>query len=58
MYYMYGTISLPKDLLDEIEHIVTTIPLGYRNKTEFIVEAIRDKVIKIKSEISTDRVKS
>ncbi len=57
MHYMYGTVSIPKDLVDEVELILNETHLGYRTKTEFIVEAIREKVLKIKLELNTERLK-
>lgn len=45
MHYMYGTVSLPKDLLEVIGQLIQNSNLGYRTKTEFIVEAVRDKIL-------------
>lgn len=37
----YTGISLPKELIDEIEKIVKNKKYGYSSKTEFVKEAIR-----------------
>jgi len=41
----YKTIKIPDPLLNEIERIIKDNPqLGYRNRSEFIMEAIREKI--------------
>lgn len=37
----YSSISLPSELLKEIEKIITNKSLGYKSVAEFIKEAIR-----------------
>ena len=45
----YTTVKIPDTLLDTVERVIRGNPeLGYRNRSEFIVEAIREKVTRIK----------
>lgn len=44
----YTTVKIPDPLLEEVERIIRSNPqFGYRNRTEFIVEAIREKLANI-----------
>lgn len=44
----YTTVKIPDPLLEEIERIIRNNPqFGYRNRSEFIVEAIREKLTNI-----------
>jgi metal-responsive CopG/Arc/MetJ family transcriptional regulator len=48
----HKTIKLPEDLLDNIEEIIKKNPeLGYVSTPEFIKEAVRIHIKKIKEEI-------
>ncbi len=43
----YTTVKIPDTLLDTVEKVIRDNPeLGYRNRSEFIVEAIREKVVR------------
>jgi len=54
----HQTVSLPKDLLDEVKNLVKQGELkGYRNHTEFIIEAVRMRVQNIKNPPSDEAVK-
>lgn len=45
----YTTVKIPDPLLDEVENTIQKNPqFGYRNRSEFIVEAIREKITEIK----------
>lgn len=45
----YKGISIPKEMFDEIEKVIKEHPeLGYSSITDFIKEAIREKIVKIK----------
>lgn len=45
----YTTVKIPDPLLEEIELVIQKNPqYGYRNRSEFIVEAIREKITSIK----------
>ncbi|MEM1581601.1 MAG: ribbon-helix-helix domain-containing protein [Candidatus Bathyarchaeia archaeon] len=48
----YISVKLPKELMDEIDRIVSTGTLGYRSRMEFIKDAVRDKILRLRSEIS------
>ncbi|WP_287950955.1 ribbon-helix-helix domain-containing protein [Acidiplasma sp.] len=49
MVTSYTTIKVPDELLKEIEKLIKDHPeLGYRNRSEFIIEAIRDRIILLK----------
>ena len=41
----YTTIKIPKTLAKEIELLIKELNLGYRNRSEFIIETIRNRVI-------------
>ena len=44
----YTTVKIPDPLLKEVERIITSQKnLGYRNRSEFIVEAIREKILRL-----------
>jgi Arc/MetJ-type ribon-helix-helix transcriptional regulator len=42
--HKYTTIRIPKELLDEVDQIIRLRKRGYRNKSEFIIEALRKRV--------------
>ena len=42
----YKTISIPEELYHEIESLLGS--LGYRTVTEFVKEAIRDKIKEVR----------
>ncbi|MHA1403787.1 MAG: ribbon-helix-helix domain-containing protein [Candidatus Helarchaeota archaeon] len=42
----YVTIKIPKDLIESIEDYIKNTKLGYRNRTELIIEAVRTKISK------------
>ena len=44
---MYDTIKLPHDLVLKVEKAISTSEMGYRNRSEFIIEAVREKVQQI-----------
>lgn len=44
----WQTVGLPKDLLDMIDRIIEDGKLGYTSKSEFIKEAIREKILRLK----------
>lgn len=51
----YRGITLPKELIDEIEKIVKIEQFGYKTNAEFIKEAIREHLIKRKKELTADK---
>ncbi len=44
----YVTFSIPANLVDEIIEIIKTSKKGYKTQTEFLKEAIREKLDKEK----------
>ena len=42
----YVTVKIPKDLANLVDKLIENSLLGYRSRTEFIIEIIRDKIIK------------
>lgn len=44
----YVTFSIPSDLVNEIEDVIKTSKKGYKTQTEFLKEAIREKLDKEK----------
>lgn len=47
----YTTIRIPKEITEEIEDIIKELKLGYRNKSEFIIETVRNRVIKLRKDM-------
>ena len=45
---MYDTIKIPHGLVLEVEKAVSESKPGYRNRSEFIIEAVREKVMQVK----------
>lgn len=46
----YTTIRIPKEITEEIEDLIKNLKLGYRNKSEFIIETVRNRVIKLRND--------
>ena len=44
----YVNIKIPVELADEVDKILEKKLLGYRSRAEFVVEAVRDKLIQMK----------
>jgi metal-responsive CopG/Arc/MetJ family transcriptional regulator len=45
----YVNVKIPVELANEVDTIVDKKLLGYRSRAEFVSEAIRDKLIQVKS---------
>ncbi len=43
----YTNIPLPDDLANQIDNVIKTAGLGYKTKSEFIKEAVREKLIEL-----------
>lgn len=44
----WHTITLPDSLLNEVQRVIERDVMGYKTKSEFIKEAIRQRIIDIK----------
>lgn len=44
----YVNVKIPTELSDEIDKILERKILGYRSRAEFVVEAIRDKLMQVR----------
>ncbi len=55
---MYDTIKLPHDLVLRVEKLISKSDMGYRNKSEFIIEAVREKVSEISKMESAKEMKA
>lgn len=51
----YISVKIPKELMDEVDRIVSAGILGYKSRMEFIKDAVRDKVLRLKAEISGEK---
>lgn len=51
----YISVKIPKELMDEVDRIVSAGILGYKSRMEFIKDAVRDKVLKLRSEAGGER---
>jgi Arc/MetJ-type ribon-helix-helix transcriptional regulator len=48
----YRSVRLPEELIEKVEDIIKKGDLGYKSKSEFIKEAIREKLEKIREQQS------
>ncbi|MFP3257452.1 MAG: ribbon-helix-helix protein, CopG family [Euryarchaeota archaeon] len=48
----YRSVRLPEELIEKIEDIIKNGNLGYKSKSEFIKEAIREKLDRLKDQES------
>mgnify|MGYP000450984473 CR=1 FL=1 len=44
----YISVKIPKELMDEVDRIVSAGTLGYRSRIEFIKDAVRDKILRLR----------
>ena len=44
----YVTVSIPDDLAKEVDKAVSKSKLGYASRAEFIMEAVRERLLKEK----------
>ena len=45
----YTTIRVPTELVDEVDEFIKKIKLGYRNRSEFIIETIKNRIISLQT---------
>lgn len=43
----YTNIALPDELAKQIDNVIKTAELGYKTKSEFVKEAVREKLIEL-----------
>ena len=43
----YTNIPLPEELTKRVDKIIKTAELGYKTKSEFVKEAVREKLLKL-----------
>lgn len=43
----YTNIPLPEELARQIDKVITLADFGYKTKSEFVKEAVREKLIQI-----------
>jgi len=48
----YVSVKIPKELMDEVDRIVSAGTLGYRSRMEFIKDAVRDKLLRLRMGMS------
>lgn len=54
----YISVKIPRELMNEVDKIVSAGILGYKSRMEFIKDAVRDKIDKIfrlKAEMSGEK---
>ncbi len=43
----YTNIPLPDELAEQIDDVIKTAELGYKTKSEFVKEAVRERLIEL-----------
>lgn len=43
----YTNIPLPNDLIRQIDDVIKMLELGYKTKSEFVKESVRERLIKL-----------
>lgn len=43
----YTNIAMPDELANQIDTVIKTAELGYKTKSEFVKEAVREKLIEL-----------
>ena len=43
----YTNIPLPDELAKQIDNVIKTAELGYKTKSEFVKEAVRERLIEL-----------
>lgn len=49
----YTNIPLPDELAEQIDRLIRTANLGYKTKSEFVKEAVREKLINLDKFLSS-----
>jgi len=44
----YSNVKVPEELMKEIDKLIKQKKLGYRSRAEFVVEACRQSILRIK----------
>ena len=44
----YINIKVPEELIEEVERVIKDKKLGYRSRAEFVIEACRERILRIK----------
>lgn len=47
MVRKYTNIPLPDELADQIDNVIKETILGYKTKSEFVKEAVREKLLRL-----------
>ena len=45
----YTNIAIPTELASEIDKVVSSKRLGYTSRAQFAIEAIRERILKLKN---------
>ncbi len=41
-------VKIPQELVEEIERLIKKKKLGYRSRAEFVIEACRERILRIR----------
>jgi metal-responsive CopG/Arc/MetJ family transcriptional regulator len=44
----YTNVAIPEELAKEIDKVISASKLGYTSRAQFVLESIRDKIVKTK----------
>jgi metal-responsive CopG/Arc/MetJ family transcriptional regulator len=44
----YANVAIPKELADEIDTVVAKNKLGYTSRAQFVIEAVRERLLKLR----------
>lgn len=46
----YTTVKIPMDLAEQIDDLVENLKLGYRSRTDFILECVRQRLLELRNQ--------
>jgi len=46
-FVKYSTVKIPQELLERVDEYIKRTDLGYRNRSEFVVEVVRRELLRL-----------
>jgi metal-responsive CopG/Arc/MetJ family transcriptional regulator len=50
-------VKIPEELMDEVDVLIKEGALGYRSRAEFVSEAIRERLIKVRELLARSSIR-